>query len=725
MDLSSSDADPTLRGESAGARVFGRYTLIEILGRGGMGVVWRARDETLGEEVALKFLPDAVRWDPGAFDDLKEETRRARQLTHPNIVRIHDFVEDAAGAAISMELVEGQTLTALRLQRPAKILEPADILPWLPQLCAALDFAHQEARVVHRDLKPSNLMLTTDGRLKVTDFGVARSMADSISRVSMMSAGTLVYMSPQQAMGEEPSPADDIYAVGATLYELLTGKPPFHTGDVRVQLFQRRPDSIATRRRVLGHAAGSVSREWEATVAACLAKEAEARPSSAGEVIRRLQRAAPSARRWWRLPTRREATLAGVAAAVAGGVFWWHGHAVAGAAVASPVEFPSDAGRALAAWNFDGDARDGSGRGLHGEVASAVPTTDRFGRIDRALKFNGQAWVTVPDSPRFRWDGKSPFTVALWVRNDESPTLSGYVCGTESTTVGGLEWMLGFQRGRPAGCVRRVQSVADHCLVEADTALPVGKWHHLALVSDGTRLLLHVDGRLVAAKPLGALRTAAASESVQLTFGRPSISTPWAFDGALDDARIWSRDLAAGELAVLAGREASPRIVLTRGRYSNTENLAAAVRDEFGPDAGLLDWKELVRWHADDAWGLAEELGFAPSHEIAWVQRDRQRLFDDKRHYFLGRFDGRKPDYFKVHEEVGGLTLALGSWYGMRIPAFALLPPARLHHESLERANGAPEIRRAGRIDRAVRALQLSWRVRLSPTTGALVAARL
>jgi serine/threonine protein kinase len=221
-----------------------------------MGVVWRARDQVLGEEVALKFLPDAVRWDPGAYEDLKGETRRARQLTHPNIVRIHDFVEDSGSAAISMELVEGATLTALRLTRPAKVFSPDEIAAWLPQLCAALDYAHGEARVVHRDLKPANLMLTGDGRLKVADFGVARSMADSITRVSMMSAGTLVYMSPQQAMGEEPSPADDLYALGATLYELLTGKPPFHTGDVRLQLFQRRPDSIAARlcrHRLSGH----------------------------------------------------------------------------------------------------------------------------------------------------------------------------------------------------------------------------------------------------------------------------------------------------------------------------------------------------------------------------------------------------------------------------------------------------------------------------------------
>jgi serine/threonine protein kinase len=302
-----------------------------------MGVVWRARDETLGEEVALKFLPDAVRWDPAAFDDLKAETRRARQLTHPNIVRIHDFVEDMGGAAISMELVKGQTLTQLRLATPARILEVADIAPWLPQLGAALDYAHTQARVVHRDLKPSNLMLTETGVLKVADFGVARGLADSVTRVSMMAAGTLVYMSPQQAMGDEPRPADDVYALGATLYELLTGKPPFHTGDVRTQLFQRKPDSIASRRRAWlsgvgrgngepanGGAAcgdatngagasgiasgGEIPTAWEKTIAACLAKDPAARPATLGEVAAKLVanegRCAGAAVRgvdgWWR-----------------------------------------------------------------------------------------------------------------------------------------------------------------------------------------------------------------------------------------------------------------------------------------------------------------------------------------------------------------------------------------------------------------------------------------
>jgi serine/threonine protein kinase len=396
--------------------VFARYVLQGILGRGGMGVVWRAHDETLGEDVALKFLPDAVRWDPAAFDNLKVETRRARQLTHPHIVRIHDFVEDAGGAAISMELVDGSTLSELRLARANKIFETADLTPWLPQLGAALDYAHTQARVVHRDLKPSNVMLARDGAIKVTDFGVARSLADSVTRVSMMSAGTLVYMSPQQAMGDEPAPADDVYALGATLYELLTGKPPFHTGDVRLQLFQRKPDGLAARRKMLGATGAEISSAWEKTIAACLAKAPEERPRTVSEIAERLCAPQRTPAKRPRRPTRREILLGTLVLALAG----WSGLSPArfhlGSSAPVAAGFPSDATRALAAWNFDGDARDGSGHGLDGESTRAVPAQDRFGRIDRALHFNGNALVDVRDSPQLHWSGADAFTAAVWVR---------------------------------------------------------------------------------------------------------------------------------------------------------------------------------------------------------------------------------------------------------------------------------------------------------------------
>ena len=273
-----------------GQKVFGRYTLVRILGRGGMGVVWLAKDDKLDREVALKFLPEVMMGDKLALTELKRETRRSLELTHSHIVRIYDFMEDARTAAIAMEYIAGDTLTNARVGRPGHRYEPTELAAWVTQLCSALDYAHTKAKVVHRDLKPANLMIDAAGDLKVTDFGIASSIADSVSRVSREagSSGTPVYMSPQQMMGEKPSVADDVYSLGATLYDLLTGKPPFYTGNIILQVQNKMPPSIAERRQQLEVAGASISAEWEQTIASCLAKEPKDRPTSAREVAERL-----------------------------------------------------------------------------------------------------------------------------------------------------------------------------------------------------------------------------------------------------------------------------------------------------------------------------------------------------------------------------------------------------------------------------------------------------
>src|SRR5439155_7885685 len=220
--------DATLRDFVAGQKLFNRYTLKRILGRGGMGVVWLARDDVLEREVALKFLPEVVFYDRSMLNDLKRETNRSLELTHKNIVRIYDFVHDENSGCISMEYVDGDTLSNMRADRPSKVFECWELGDWTKQLCEALDYAHNYVRVVHRDLKPSNLMVSQRGDLKVTDFGIARSLADSASRLTAEQgrSGTLVYMSPQQLSGERGTHLDDIYSLGATIYELLTSKPP-------------------------------------------------------------------------------------------------------------------------------------------------------------------------------------------------------------------------------------------------------------------------------------------------------------------------------------------------------------------------------------------------------------------------------------------------------------------------------------------------------------------
>jgi hypothetical protein len=280
----------TVRGFVEGQRLFDRYVLQHILGRGGMGVVWLATDEKLDRNVAMKFLPELIKLDHAALDELKRETRRSLDLTHPNIVRIYDFVDDATAAAISMEYVDGHTLSAWRVQQPNRVFEPGQIREWVGQLIAALAYAHEEARVVHRDLKPANLMIDVRGRLKVADFGIARSISDSVSRVTLRggTGGTLAYMSPQQIMGSNPSVQDDIYAFGATLYELITSKPPFHSGDIITQLREVVPPSLTDRRRALGIEGEPIPAEWEETIAACLAKEPQQRPQSMAEVGARL-----------------------------------------------------------------------------------------------------------------------------------------------------------------------------------------------------------------------------------------------------------------------------------------------------------------------------------------------------------------------------------------------------------------------------------------------------
>ena len=272
-------------------RVFGRYSLLRPIGRGGMSVVWLAQDELLSRELALKFLPESVASDPLSLKALKDETCRALALTHPNIVRVHDFISDGALAAISMEYIEGGTLAALRLQRPGRILAIAELRLLLFQLCDALEYAHHTVKLVHRDLKPANLMLAASGELKVTDFGVAGTLSDATLRVSRMAGatGTPSYMSPQQLMGETPCVADDVYSIGATLYELLTGKAPFFSGDLAAQVRNKTLPSMQVRRSELGIEGERIPAEWEALVAACLAKRAAERPQSVAELARRLK----------------------------------------------------------------------------------------------------------------------------------------------------------------------------------------------------------------------------------------------------------------------------------------------------------------------------------------------------------------------------------------------------------------------------------------------------
>lgn len=308
-------------GQGVGA---GRFLLKRVLGQGGMGVIWLGDDKLLGELVALKFLPPQLSCDPAGLESLRAETLRSRKLSHPNILRIHDLVDAPDEPVfISMEYVDGQNLHVLRAERPDKVLPWDFLAPLLAQLCAALDYAHGE-KVIHRDLKPANLMLDGQGRLKLADFGLAHVINESMSRVSgapSLTSGTVPYMSPQQADGKMPRVTDDVYSVGATLYELLTSTPPFHSGDVAHQVRHSPPQPMSERLAELG-LSNDIPEAVSKLVMACLAKDPDQRPQTAGEMLKFLDASVP-----WVAPSHgwRTAWLAKAAAVVAvgAGVTLW------------------------------------------------------------------------------------------------------------------------------------------------------------------------------------------------------------------------------------------------------------------------------------------------------------------------------------------------------------------------------------------------------------------
>ncbi len=199
-----------------------RYRLRGELGRGGMAVVFRAQDEALGREVALKFITEEYVAQEKALEMFQREARASAQLNHPNIVTVHDVGTLDGRAFICMELVEGVPLDDfIEGQERLKVLEALEIIE---KVLGALEYAHSK-QIIHRDIKPSNVMVGEGGLVKLMDFGLAKSIADG-SKTTMV-AGTPNYMAPEQFTGKNINASTDIFAVGATLYEMLCGESPF------------------------------------------------------------------------------------------------------------------------------------------------------------------------------------------------------------------------------------------------------------------------------------------------------------------------------------------------------------------------------------------------------------------------------------------------------------------------------------------------------------------
>ncbi|MBI4733115.1 MAG: serine/threonine protein kinase [Chloroflexi bacterium] len=202
-----------------------RYEVVEQIGKGGMAVVYRARDQMLERQVAVKVLREDYSSDATFQERFRQEARAAANLTHPNIVTVHDFGLDNGQLFIVMENVPGTDLKTLLRKRGR--FSPGEALPLIIQACAGIGYAHR-AGLVHCDVKPQNMLVTPDMRLKVTDFGIARALSTiKPDEQSDIVWGSPQYFAPEQAAGAAPSPASDVYSIGIILYELLTGSLPF------------------------------------------------------------------------------------------------------------------------------------------------------------------------------------------------------------------------------------------------------------------------------------------------------------------------------------------------------------------------------------------------------------------------------------------------------------------------------------------------------------------
>jgi eukaryotic-like serine/threonine-protein kinase len=274
-------------------KVFALFELQRELDIGSTGAVWLAEDlvRRQVDQVALKFLPDFIVSDKAAVAELKNEIRRRIALKHPNILRVYDLLENKVRVAIQMEYLDGQSLSRLRQSRPNQIFEVRDLEKWVKQLCEALEYAHKDVGLIDADIVPGNLIVDLAGNLKLKDFGIANCIAASMSRLMVIdhTSERLPYKSPQRAAGVAPAITDDLYSLGATLYELLTSKPPFYAGDIDAQVSGKVPPSMTERRAELGIEGEAIPKNWEETVAACLAKDPVQRPQSAIEVEKRLK----------------------------------------------------------------------------------------------------------------------------------------------------------------------------------------------------------------------------------------------------------------------------------------------------------------------------------------------------------------------------------------------------------------------------------------------------
>jgi tetratricopeptide (TPR) repeat protein len=270
---SASHENGTSRGFTQSSQP-GRYQIVGELGRGGMGIVYKAKDTVLDRLVAYKVLPDALKENPQALKNFLREAKAAAKLNHPGIVTVYDAGEQDGRYFIAMEYVDGTTLKEILRRRG--VISPAGVLHVMVQICEALAYAHDQ-KVVHRDIKTANTMWTRDKKAKIMDFGLAKVVEEVRNHTTVVS-GTPYYMSPEQTLGKNIDHRTDIYSLGVTVFEMATGTVPFREGNIPYHHVHTPPPDVREIRPELpAGLAGIVNR--------CLQKSPEARFQSTREIL--------------------------------------------------------------------------------------------------------------------------------------------------------------------------------------------------------------------------------------------------------------------------------------------------------------------------------------------------------------------------------------------------------------------------------------------------------
>ncbi len=288
------DARPTGRGPNPRARALlnapvlqpgdvlgSRYEILQLLGEGGMGAVYKAMDRELDRPVALKLIRPQLASNPAILARFKQELLLAHQVTHKNVIRIYDFGDADGVKFITMEYVEGEDLRALILEK--KKFRPEEAVAIMQQVCRALEAVHSVG-VIHRDLKPQNIMQDKAGRILVMDFGLARTVEGDGMTQSGALVGTMEYMSPEQALAEELDSRSDLFTVGLILYELLTGNTPFKADSALASLIKRTQERAIP---VSDHDQ-TIPRQLSNIVSKCLERDPKLRYQSAAEMLKDL-----------------------------------------------------------------------------------------------------------------------------------------------------------------------------------------------------------------------------------------------------------------------------------------------------------------------------------------------------------------------------------------------------------------------------------------------------